>query len=92
MDLTLTQDEVIATIADYVRRELLGDLDGDEAAELTPSTPLLRSGILNSHTTARLLAFILEEFGISVPPADITGRNFKDLQSIAALVTALGVG
>ena len=91
MSTVLTEDEVLVKITEYVRREFLGELDGDEASELEPSTPLLQLGILNSQNTGRLLAYVLEQFGISVPPPRITGKHFQDLGSIAAMVAELQV-
>lgn len=87
MAITLTRDEVQSKITEYVRREFLGETEGD--SDLEPTTPLLQLGILTSANTGRLLAYILEEFGLAVPPTRITGKHFQDLDSIAALVSDL---
>lgn len=89
MAAVLTEDEILSKITDYVSREFLRDLDDGPDSGLSPVTPLLQSGILNSQNTGRLLAFVLDEFGVAVPPVEITGRNFRDLSSISALVAAL---
>jgi acyl carrier protein len=39
--------------------------------------------------TTRLLVFLRQEFNVAVPPVHITGRHFKDLDSIADLVLTL---
>lgn len=89
MTITSGTDEVLARITEFVRREFLGELEDDEAADLRPATPLLQLGILNSQNTGRLLAFIHEEFGIAVPPTEITATRFRDLNAITALVATL---
>jgi hypothetical protein len=87
--ITLTRDEVLSKITEYVRREFLGETEGEDGSDLEPTTPLLQLGILTSANTGRLLAYILEEFGLAVPPTRITGKHFQDLDSIAALVSDL---
>lgn len=84
----VAHDEVLDRLTDWVRRELLG-AQSEEAAELTPDAPLLQWGVLNSMNTARLLAFIREELGVTVPPQNITGRYFKSLSTINELVLSL---
>lgn len=88
MTTAVTEGEILLKITEYVRRSFLDD-DGDGSTELTETTPLLQLGILNSRNTGRLLAYIHEEFGVSVPPTRITGKHFSDLESITALVTEL---
>lgn len=86
---TLTQDEILADLTQYVRREFLGETEDEEGSDLEPTTPLLKLGILTSQNTGRLLAHVLEEYGLPVPPASITGKNFQDLDSISELVSHL---
>ncbi|WP_460395462.1 acyl carrier protein [Actinophytocola sediminis] len=56
---------------------------------IEPDAPLLEWGILNSLSTTRLVGFIRDQFGIDVPPESLVGANFKDLNSITALVVGL---
>jgi acyl carrier protein len=78
--------EVARKLTDYFRTRLLGEA---EAAELTAQTPLLESGILNSVGTARLLAYLRDEFGVRVPPTKVTGSHFRNLDNITDLVVSL---
>lgn len=80
------RDQILAGITEYVEREFLGE---SEVSELTPQTPLLEWGVLNSMNTAMLLAFIRTEYGVAVPPTHITGRHFRSLESVTALVVEL---
>ncbi|MFE1886710.1 phosphopantetheine-binding protein [Streptomyces diastatochromogenes] len=84
------ESQVLLKLTEYVRRTFLED--GDGGSDLTETTPLLQLGILNSRNTGQLLAYIHEEFGVSVPPARITGKYFADLDSISALVSELHEG
>ncbi len=92
MTTTLTKDIILAKLTDYVRREFLHEGTDDDGSELEPSTPLLQLGIMNSMNTGQLLAYVREEFGIAVPPTRITGKYFRDLASIAALLIELRRG
>ena len=67
--------------------ETLRPKDLDE--RIDPHTPLLELGILDSLKTAILLNFIRDELGVAVPPMEINARNFKDINSIAAMVNQL---
>ena len=79
------RDSVLQALTDYVRRDLLGDEGGD----LAPDSPLLEWGVLNSMNTARLLTYLREEMNVFVPPTHITGRHFRDLNSVTDLVLSL---
>ncbi|MEO6083084.1 MAG: acyl carrier protein [Umezawaea sp.] len=90
MTTAVTEGQILVKLNDYVRRSFLDETE--DASELTETTPLLQLGILNSRNTGRLLAYIHEEFGISVPPTMITGKHFADLGSISAMVSELNAG
>lgn len=83
------REEVLRRVTDYVRLELLGGSDSGGGLELSPDSPLLEWGVLNSMNTARLIAFLREEMEVDVPPVHITGRNFQDLNSVTDLVVSL---
>jgi len=53
------------------------------------TTPLLRSGILDSLSTATLVGFIRREWGVRIPAAAIDPANFADTRAVAALVRRL---
>lgn len=76
----------IKEIEDYVRTNFL---DGDEASDLTETSPLLEWGVLNSLNIAQLISFIHQRYGVDVPPDRITGKYFGDIRSIGGLVEDL---
>jgi len=65
----------------------LGDqiLSGQDAG-LTATTPLLELGILNSFGLFKLVAHLNERYGVDIKPEEITGRDFKNIESIVDLV------
>ncbi|WP_087925181.1 MULTISPECIES: acyl carrier protein [Streptomyces] len=71
-------------ISEYIRENFL---DGDPKGDLEDDTPLLEWGVLNSLNTARLIAFIREELDVVVKPVEISAANFRDVRSIAAMVS-----
>jgi hypothetical protein len=52
--------------------------------------PLLAEGILDSLGILHLVAFIEDEYAISVPDASWIPEHFQDVQHLAALVVHLG--
>lgn len=82
----LLQDDVSERIEHFVRQRFLDD---SEDHTLTATSPLLEWGILTSMNTAILLTFIRDAFTVTVPPMAITAGNFRDLQSISAMVRNL---
>lgn len=75
---------VAASLIAFLRERFV---DPDD--ELTGSTPLLETGVLNSVATAALIAFLRDEFGVRVPPDKVSGRYFRTVDRIADLVVTL---
>ncbi|MET7763955.1 acyl carrier protein [Streptomyces sp. NPDC005336] len=78
-------DEVITELTGYVEERFLPEGEGG----LQPGTPLLEWGILTSLTTTELISFILDRYGVSIPPEKIVGAHFKNLDAITRLVVSL---
>lgn len=76
---------VLETLTAFIEQEILQS----DHAGVEPTTPLLEWGILNSLSTAHLLAFIRERFGLFVPPERIVGASFKNLDAVTDLVLEL---
>jgi acyl carrier protein len=85
-DFMLNSSEVASQVIGFIRRNFL---DGDPKDDLNESSPLLEWGILNSMNMIQLMNFVRDQFGVSVPPARINGRDFKDVRSITAMVVDL---
>ncbi|MDX1784495.1 phosphopantetheine-binding protein [Roseovarius sp. ZX-A-9] len=52
--------------------------------EFQDSDELLLSGLLDSLSVMRLVAFLEMEFGITIPPEDITVTNLASIDAMAA--------
>ena len=61
-------------------------LPGEDPAELTPSTPLITGGILDSITTLKLVVFLEEHFGITVEAHEAGVEHLDSIRQIAGLV------
>jgi acyl carrier protein len=67
------------TIKEFILREFL---PGEDPDALTDGTPLISSGILDSLATLKLVTYLEERFGITVPPNDVE----QSLSTIAEIV------
>ncbi|MFC3452563.1 acyl carrier protein [Amycolatopsis speibonae] len=83
---TAEHADVHDRILSYVRDELA---DAAERDQVTSTTSLLEAGILDSLRTARLVAWLRDEVGARVPPIAMTGKNFRDVDSITDLAVSL---
>ncbi len=76
-------EDTINTIKAYILEEFL---PGEDPNELTPSTPLISGGILDSLATLKLVAFLEEKYGVEIQPHEMGTDNFDQLSDIARLV------
>ncbi|MEM7352171.1 MAG: acyl carrier protein [Acidobacteriota bacterium] len=74
-------------LADFVGRELV---DEPLPTPLGADDDLLSSGLIDSLGVMRLIRFIEERFGVSIPPADITIEHFMTLGTIVTYLESLG--
>lgn len=72
------------TLKSYITGQLLNDR-GEVA--LRDDDNLLGAGLLDSVAMISLVLFIETEFGIAVPPEDVTIENFLSIDTIAAYVS-----
>ncbi|MCI3271297.1 acyl carrier protein [Streptomyces cylindrosporus] len=80
------REELLTQLTEFVQERLLSEPDPQG---LAPDTPLLEWGILTSMNTAQLLTYIRDELGTNIPPTELTGTNFQNLDSITDLVLTL---
>lgn len=77
-------DDLKDTILAYVKKEYL-DEDSDE--EITTSTRLISSGIVDSFSMVSLKRFLEKKYAIQIPDADASPEAFDTVDRIVALVT-----
>jgi acyl carrier protein len=82
MELTAVVEEVEA----YIRKEFL---ERGSSVELTPSSPLLEWGILNSMNTTRLASFVSERYDVTVSAQAMRTKNFSTIENVALMVLEL---
>ena len=70
-------------IKSYILKEFLPD---EDPAMLTPTTPLMSAGILDSLATLKLITFLEQEFNIQVEAHEADEEHFNTLQAICELV------
>jgi clorobiocin biosynthesis protein CloN5 len=87
MGLTAGKSEIVEDLKTFLEDEVLRE----KTPELDSETPLLELGILNSLSTARMLAFIRERYGLFIPAEKIIGSHFRSLGRIAELVIGVAV-
>ena len=63
-------------------------LQGEDPKNLTDTTELKESGILDSMSTLELVTFLEEEFKIELEAADLDTSNLATIASIANLVAS----
>jgi len=87
MELTAGKSEIVEELKAFLEEEVLRE----KTPDLDSETPLLQLGILNSLSTAKVIAFIRERYGLFVPAEKIIGSNFQSLGQIAELVIGVNV-
>ena len=74
--------ECVTLLRAFIVNELLDGRSGD----LTPSTPLLELGILDSFSMAEMVGFIQKTFDVSIEDIEVTPDNFRTLETITNLI------
>ncbi|HEX7401477.1 MAG TPA: acyl carrier protein [candidate division Zixibacteria bacterium] len=70
-------------IIDYVKKEFL---DEDSDMEVTESTPLISSGIVDSFSMVSLKTFLEKKYKISIPDDKATPEAFDSVNKIMELL------
>jgi acyl carrier protein len=77
-------DEIENAVRDYILGEFLS---GEDPAELTPQTPLISGGILDSISTLKLVVFLEERFGVTVEAHEAGIDNLDSIGQIVQMVS-----
>ncbi len=77
-------EEIARVVQHFILREFL---PGEDPDELTPSTPLITGGILDSISTLKLVVFLEEHFGINIEAYEAGVDHLDSIAQIARLVT-----
>lgn len=78
---------MVTTVEQSIRDHILSVyLEGEDPSELTVSTPLISTGILDSMATLKVALFLESEFSIPIAPHEITADYLDTIEKMAALV------
>ena len=79
-------------IKEQIRTFILGEfLPGEKAENLTDTTELISSGIVDSLATLRLVSYLEEQFGISVAAHEMVPENLNSVLQIEQFVQSKSV-
>ena len=78
-------DPIVEKLTEYIRAEFVPDMNGND---LTPTTPLMSSGILDSLAVMALGQFIEDTYQVTIQPHDVNAANFETLEKTAAFIRA----
>jgi len=81
--------DIIEAVKQYIIEK---HLPGEDPKALTPTTPLISSGILNSLATLDLVAFLEARYGFELESHDLDESRLGTLTTIAELVQSKKVG
>lgn len=71
------------TVKSYILREVL---EGASPSEVTNTTSLISGGIFDSIATLRVVAFLEQEYSISIEAQDVDAANFDTIDQISAFI------
>ncbi|PHN08611.1 acyl carrier protein [Flavilitoribacter nigricans] len=69
----------------YIKDELHA---GDAGLEITPQDDLLGSGLVESMGMMKIIGFIENQYGITVPPRDMTIENFLTVEAMVNYISS----
>ncbi len=79
----MNEPEIKATAKAFLLKEFL---PGEDPAALTDTTGLVTTGILDSIAVLKVVAFLENQFGITIGPQEAVVENLNTLPDIARMV------
>ena len=77
----------MADVNSHVKNFILSEfLPGEDPANLTDSTPLTTSGVLDSLATLRMVAHLEETYGVQFEAHEMDASNMNTISDISNLV------
>jgi acyl carrier protein len=81
--MTEKMDDVETPVREFILAEFL---PGEDPALLTPTTPLMTSGVLDSIATLKMVAFLEERFQIILSPHEADADHLNTVGDMVRLV------
>src|SRR5258708_13150878 len=79
----MNPQDVKTTVKTFLLNEFL---PGEDPAALTDSTALVTTGILDSIAVLKVVAFLENQFGITIEPHEAVVENLNTISDLAHLV------
>jgi len=79
----------MSAIKSYILKEFL---PGEDPDMLTPTTPLVSTGVLDSLAMLRLVNFLEQEFGVRIEAYEADEEHFDTLEAICGMIRAKEAG
>ena len=74
----MNEKDICEQLLEFTSKELLG------GEPIEPDESLLADGMIDSLGMMRLVAYVQEVSGVTVPPQDLTIENFRTIDTITA--------
>jgi len=81
----MNEDDIKAVLKTYILNEFL---PGEDPAALTDTTALVTTGILSSLAMIKTVAFLEEQFGITIEAHETVVENLNTISDMARLIMA----
>jgi len=81
----MNEDDIKAVLKTYILNEFL---PGEDPAALTDTTALVTTGILSSLAMIKTVAFLEEQFDITIEAHETVVENLNTLSDMARLIMA----
>jgi acyl carrier protein len=85
----MTHEEIVETVKEFILTQFL---PGEDRSALTPSTPLITGGILDSLATLEVVSFLEQRYSIELQAHEVDPARIGTLDGIADLVEAKTAG
>jgi acyl carrier protein len=76
--------------SDAIKQYITNEIINNKNITLNDDDELLLSGLIDSLSVVRLIAYIEEKIGSPIPPEDVTLENFQTVRAIANYLNSLG--
>jgi acyl carrier protein len=88
--MSYTDQQIFDTLARFFAQD---EASPETAFVVEPDTDIVGAGLVDSMAIFRLIAFVEEEFAITIGPEEIVLENFQTLRAVRSLIVRkLGSG
>lgn len=79
----MVDQDIASRVSDFILKELAA---APPEGGLAPDFPIIEKGLVDSLGLFKLVAFMEDEFRVSIAPEEILFENFANVRSIASLI------